>query len=148
MTPEINILVALCAAFIPMIIGAIFYGPLFGKQWMDSLGYTESNIPEPIKMPIVYIVSLLLSFVLAYALGYVIAHTHKGLNDVGELVFRSHYTFGHGMVHGIQVAIIFVFPVLISNLLFQRNTWKNILMNVVYWGLTISLMAGVMDAFA
>ena len=148
MSPDINVLVAAGAAIIPMLIGAIYYGSLFGRQWMDSLGFEESNIPEPIKMPLVFGISYVLSFVLAYTLGYIIDHTHRGINDAGEMYFSSHYTFGHGMVHGLQVALILVIPVLVSNLLFQRNTGKNILLNVVYWCLTLSLMAGVMDKFA
>jgi len=148
MTPDINILFIALAALVPMIIGAIFFGPLFGKQWMSSLGYTEENIPEPIKMPIVYVVSLLLSFLLAYALALVIEFLHKGLNDAGELVFMSDHTFGHGAYHGAQFGLMIAMPVLISNLLFQRNKASNIVMNVVYWMITLAIMGGIVEAFA
>lgn len=148
MNPDINLLVVAVAALIPMIVGAIFYGPLFGRQWMNSLGFKEDSMPEPIKMPIVYVISLVLSFVLAHTLAFLIEHTHKGLSDAGEIVFTTTHNFGHGAFHGVQVGLILIIPVLVSNLLFQRNTGKNILLNVVYWLTTLALMGGVVDAFA
>lgn len=148
MTPDINILFVALAALVPMILGAIFYGPLFGKQWMSSLGFTEENIPEPIKMPIAYVISLLLSFLLAYSLAMLIEFLHKGVNDAGELVFMSDHTFGHGAYHGVQFGIMIVLPILISNLLFQRNKASNILLNVVYWLIALAIMGGIVEAFA
>lgn len=148
MTPDINILFIALAALVPMIIGAIFYGPLFGKQWMNSLGYTEENIPEPIKMPIAYVVSLLLSFILAYALKMIIEFSHRGINDAGELAFMADHNFGHGAFHGAFFGLTMILPVLISCLLFQRNKAGNILMNVVYWLISLALMGGIVDAFA
>ena len=148
MEPEINLAVAAGAALIPMIVGAIFYGPLFGRQWMDSLGFKESSMPEPIKMPIVYALALLMSFILAYFLPQLVEHAHRGVNDAGVLVFTSDHTFKHGAFHGVQFGAALIIPVLISNLLFQRNSAKNILLNVVYWLVTLALVGGVMDAFS
>lgn len=148
MTPDVNILFIALAALVPMVLGAIFYGPLFGKQWMKSLGYTEETLPEPIKMPIVYVVSILTSFVLAYGLKMMIEFSHKGLNDAGELAFLADHNFGHGAYHGLFFGAMLAMPVLISCLLFQRNTASNLIMNVVYWLIAMSLMGGVVDAFA
>lgn len=148
MEPQISLLVTAGTALIPMIMGAIFYGPVFGKQWMNSLGYTEETIPEPIKMAIVYPISLVLSFALAFFLETIIVHLHKGVSEAGELIFTSSHTFQHGAYHSFQIGLVIVMPVLITNLLFQRNTLSNILLNVAYWLITITLMGGIMDAFA
>ncbi len=147
-SPDINILFVALAALVPMIIGAIYFGPIFGKQWLDSLGYTESDIPEPIKMPVVYGLSLFLAFVLSYFLVTVNEHMHKGVNDAGELILTSDHTFGHGAYHGLLLGLVISIPVLVSNLLFQRNTGKNILLNATYWVITIAIMGGILDAFA
>ena len=37
---EVNYLAVLIAGIVPMIVGAIWYGPLFGKRW---LGYMETT---------------------------------------------------------------------------------------------------------
>ncbi len=148
MAPDINILFVALAALFPMLIGMIYYGPIFGKQWMSSLGFTESNLPEPIKMPIVYVVSLALAFVLAYFMLTINEHLHRGISDSGQLIFTSDHNFGHGAYHGLIIGLLICLPVLVSNLLFQRNSAKNILLNVVYWCITMALMGGFLDTFA
>ena len=41
---DVNWLAVIVAAILPMIIGSLWYGPLFGKQWMDMIGFTEEEI--------------------------------------------------------------------------------------------------------
>ena len=40
---EINYVMILGAAIISMIVGSIWYGPLFGKKWMEIIGTTEMD---------------------------------------------------------------------------------------------------------
>lgn len=41
---DINWLAVIVAAILPMILGSLWYGPLFGKQWMNMIGFTEEEI--------------------------------------------------------------------------------------------------------
>ena len=41
---DINWLAVIVAALLPMVIGSLWYGPLFGKQWMKMKGLTEEEI--------------------------------------------------------------------------------------------------------
>ena len=41
---DINWLAVIVAAILPMVVGSLWYGPLFGKQWMQMIGYTEEDI--------------------------------------------------------------------------------------------------------
>lgn len=43
MEVEINWLAVLAASLVGFIIGAIWYGPLFGKAWMKIVGLTEKD---------------------------------------------------------------------------------------------------------
>ena len=43
---DINWLAVIVAAIIPMLIGSLWYGPLFGKLWMGMIGLTEEEIRE------------------------------------------------------------------------------------------------------
>ena len=67
-----NLLALLVAGILPMVIGSLWYGPLFGKMWMKLMGKTEEEIREglsPIKMYVVpFIASLVMAFVLAHIL--------------------------------------------------------------------------------
>jgi len=65
--PEINYLAIALAAIVPSILGAIYYGSLFGKQWLSSMGKT-SNEMEPSNMGVTYGLALLMAFIVAFVL--------------------------------------------------------------------------------
>ena len=73
---DINYWAVLAAAVSTMIIGYVWYGPLFGKQWQKLSNVTVS--PEMAKkgmgssMVIAFIGSLLMAFVLKHALVFAI----------------------------------------------------------------------------
>jgi len=144
--PEYNFLAIAVAALIPMILGALYYGPLFGKQWASSTGKTMKEL-EPDNMALTYGLALLVAFILAFAIKTNIELTHKDVNDAGELFFGSFHSFKHGALHGAMIAALTVVPVLISFSLFHKMSGKNILLNVIFWILAMSLMGGVVDAW-
>lgn len=46
MESGINWIPIIVGALVPMVVGAIYYGPLFGKSWMESLGFTEDDLKK------------------------------------------------------------------------------------------------------
>lgn len=146
MIPEVNFLAVIVAALIPMIIGAFYYGPIFGKTWMDSLGYTEDDFKNR-NFPLIYGLALVMAFIMAFFMKIIVELTHKDVSASGELIFGSHHTFGHGALHGAMLCLTLAAPVVVSLGLFQKNTAKNILLNVVYWVITWAIMGGILDAW-
>ncbi len=76
---DINFLAVLVAAIVPMAIGSIWYGPLFGKRWMALMELTEEDIKasfNPLK-------SYGGSFVGAVLTAYVIAFLLSGIGWEG-----------------------------------------------------------------
>lgn len=69
-----NLLAVLLSAVAAMVIGGIWYGPLFGKVWMEGMGWDPNNKETTDKMkkaagPLYFqqfIGSLLTAFVLSY----------------------------------------------------------------------------------
>lgn len=55
-------------------------------------------------------------------------------------------SFKHGALHGTLIGIMVAMPVLVTNGLFERKNLKNLVINTVYWVITLALMAGVIDA--
>ena len=65
-----NYLAILVAAVVDMIVGMLWYGPLFGKQWMAMMGFT----PESMKsMKMTPKQAMLGGFVTALVFAYVLA---------------------------------------------------------------------------
>ena len=135
-----NFLAVIIAALIPMIVGFIYYHPkVFGKAWMNSLGITEADLKVG-NMALIYGICLVMSFLLSmYLLGNVDGPGQEGQN-------REYDTFNHGAFHGMILTIFLVMPVMVTNGLFERKSFKNLGINLLYWLITISLMGGVIDA--
>lgn len=133
----VNWLSIVICTLIPTIVGFIYYNPkVFGKAWMDSLGMTEEQL-RPNNMAVMMIISLVLSlFLTFFLLGF-----NNGEGQEGEFD-----NFGHGAFHGAFLAIMVALPVLITNGMYEKKSWKNALINAVYWVITITLMGGVIDA--
>lgn len=146
MMPTINWLAILAAALVPTVIGMLFYGPLFEKQWLSSLGKTKAEM-EPSNPGLTYGLAMFMAFVAALGMKMTIELVHKDLNSAGELVFGSFHTFGHGAIHGLGLALTLVVPIVVSLSLFQKNSGKNIILNVVFWIICFMLMGGILDAW-
>jgi len=143
--PEINYIAIIVAALIPNILGAIYYGPIFGKQWLDSLGLTAGDMKGR-NEALIYGSALLLSFVVSFFLKFTIELLHKDVVDC-ELVFASFRNFGHGAMHGMGLAIGLVIPIIICLGLFQKTKLSNIFINSLFWLLCFALMGGVLDVW-
>lgn len=76
-----GILQVLVAALLPMVIGALWYGPLFGKQWMSMVGRSEEEIRSNFN-PIKTFGGTYLSYVV---MGYVLAVILQAWQDAYDM---------------------------------------------------------------
>lgn len=146
MLPEFNLLAIVVAAIIPNVLGMIWYGPLFGKAWLNGLGKTSDEM-KPKNPAVVYILAFIMAFMSAFFLKFIIEMAHKALNENGELIFDSSHTFGHGAFHGFVASFLVVVPILVSMSLFHKIKPKVILMNAAFWLVCFALMGGVVDSW-
>lgn len=144
--PEINYIAIIVAALVPNVLGAIYYGPLLGSQWLSSLNFTSEDLKGR-NEPLIYGSALVLSFIVSFFLKFIIELTHKEVNQNGEMIFGSFHTFGHGAVHGAGLAFGLVIPVIICLGLFQKTKASNILINCLFWLLSFSIMGGILDVW-
>ena len=134
---NVSVLSIVIATLLPMIVGFVYYNKaVFGKVWMESIGMTEEKAKQA-NMPVVFGVSLVMAFLLA---AFMLNHVN-GPGQVGQ-----YDTFKHGALHGIVITIIIVLPILFTNGLFEQRSWKNMLINLGYWAITLILIGGVVDA--
>lgn len=152
----------------PMIIGFIWYNPkLLGEVWAREARVSEEMMKSS-NIPMVYGISFLLSVMLAFSLAPVVIH-QLGVMSMLEGAMRptspnheeakatfdqlmatygtAHRHFGHGALHGAIAAIFLVFPILGTNALFERKSWKYIWLNVGYWTITLAIMGGIVCQF-
>jgi hypothetical protein len=154
---EINFLAILVAALVPLVMGFIWYNPkTFGNAWMRESGLTEESLKGG-NMAVIFGLTFVFSFLLAFALQFLTIHQTGALGMVGgdpsialpsyeafmadySMAFR---TFKHGALHGFLGGILFLFPVMAINALFERKSWTYIFINSAYWLICVTIMGGI-----
>ena len=161
---EMNFVMLLVAAIVPMITGFIWYNPkVFGTAWMKAAEMTEEKM-KGANMGLTFGLSYLLSIFLAMAIQFTVIHQfHVGSLLMGDPSFMEagselntwfktfmaehgtdFRTFKHGLLHGVIDGFFFATPILATNALFERKGFKYIAVNAGYWIVTIGLMGGVL----
>lgn len=159
---ETNYLYLALAALVPMVMGFIWYGPmLFQKAWMKQMGFTEESLKGG-NMALIFILSYVFSFMLAFFLQFITVHQlgafsammESGATELtGDAVahyqdFIANYganykSFKHGLLHGALAGVFFILPVLATQAMFERKTFKYIAINAGYWIICLGLMGGI-----
>jgi len=135
---EINWFSVALATITPIFIGFFYYHKaVFGKAWMETIGVTEQKVKDSNKA-VTFGFAIGLSFLLSV---FLLSFNNEGLNQEGDFD-----TFLHGAWHGIFVAIAIVIPISVINRLFEPKAWKNTLINILYWIITLAMMGGILDA--
>ena len=165
---ELNFLVILGSALIPIFLGFLWYNPkLFGNVWMKAADMTEAKM-EGANMPLIFGISFVLSVFLAFGMSQLVVHqtdilalfisdptfadnssaAHQFYAEIMDRLGDKHRNFGHGVLHGAILTIVVVLPVLGTNALFERKGFKYIAVNVGYWLVCLMLMGGVLCQFS
>ncbi len=78
-TINVNYWAIASGAVLSMVIGAIWYGPLFGKKWMEIVGVNSTDLEARKKMQksagLLYVVQFILTLFQVFILAHLIADT-------------------------------------------------------------------------
>ena len=81
---EVNLLAVLVAGVVPMVIGALWYGPVFGQRWMALMETTEEELREGFNPLKTYGVSFVLALVTAYVIAQLVAEVSpESVSSIG-----------------------------------------------------------------
>lgn len=72
---DINYLAVLVCGVASMVIGFFWYGPIFGKAWMEEVGKTEEELKENFNPGKTYTLSFIAAIITALALAYLLSLT-------------------------------------------------------------------------
>lgn len=133
----INYIAVLGSAVASMILGALWYGPLFGKLWMQlsGIGQEQINRAKASGMGKLYGMAFIGSLVMSY----VLAHA---------LVFASTFLDVQGVQAGITTGfwnwLGFVAPVTMGSVLWEGKSWKLWALNNSYQLLSLLVMGVIL----
>lgn len=139
----INFLAIIAAAVATMVIGFLWYGPLFGKQWSRLMGWGEMT-PEKMKeMQKKALPGYTIQFVGALFMACVFAYI---------LVFANTYFNESGALPGIEGALWlwvgFIVPVTIGSVFWEGKPWRLWFINAGYFLVNLLVIGAILGAWA
>lgn len=112
----INLLAVLVAAIANMILGYIWYMPLFGKMWMRLNGMSSESMSGQKKgMTSMYIIMFIGALITAYVLAgvHIFASTYLNIGGIDS-----------GILAGFMSWLGFAMPVTVNYTLTSNRSWK------------------------
>ena len=134
---SINYLAVLAAAVVSIILGFLWYGPLFGKQWMQLMGITNKQMKEGSKKgmaktyTIMIVSTLLTSYILAHFVDYMQA---SSMID--------------GIMLGFWIWLGFIATVQIGSVLWEQKPVKLYFINTLHTLVNLAVMGAILAAWA
>lgn len=133
----VNYMAVFGAAVVSMVIGSLWYGPVFGKVWMKEMGISKEKAAAAKKKGmgmsygLMFVGSLIMAFVLSHAL--VFAQTYMGVSGASS-----------GLSTGFWNWLGFVMPVTLGSVLWEGKSWKLWKLNNGYYLVTLLAMGVVL----
>src|SRR5258706_2519733 len=134
----ISYLAVLVAAASSVVLGFLWYGPLFGKMWMKWTGMKMPKTMTP-KMKQMMMRSYGLTIVGSLIMSFVLAHA---------LIFASAYLPITGVAAGLMTGVWnwlgFVVPISLNSVLWEGKSWKLWALNNGYALVALSMMGVIL----
>lgn len=128
---NINLLAILAVGIVNMVVGSLWYGPLFGKKWMQLSGHN----PQHKSMTKSYMLGFMGALIMGYVMSYLI-----GLSGASS--------FMSGAQVGFWAWLGFIVPVEMGSVLWDGKSWKLFWLNALYYLVVLKLMGGVLAVWS
>ena len=128
---SINWLSVIVAAVSSFMVGGLWYGPLFGRSWMQGNGFSEDYLGQR-NMPRVFGLSLLLAFIAAINL---------------EMFIGAEADLAFGLFAGFAAGLGWVAAFLGILYLFENRSLQVFLINGGYCVVALTLMGAILGAW-
>ena len=154
---NINFLALLLAALSTLVVGFIWYNPkVFGNIWMKESGLKEEDM-KGANMIKIFGLSIVYAFLISFVLQMVVIHQWGALGMVGGdakkalpsySAFMSDYgtafrTFKHGALHGFITGLFMILPVIGTNALYEKRSFKYVMVTAGFWIVSFMIMGGI-----
>ena len=123
----INLLAVFIAGITNMVIGMIWYGPLFGRRWMTLMKFNEKELNKAKEndMTVKYVLAFLASLLMAIGLAYAVK------------------TSPEGILIAFWIWLTFISTVLLNGVLWEGKPVRLYLINIAYHLVSLLAMAAI-----
>jgi len=158
----INFLALIIAALSTLVVGFVWYNPrVFGTIWQKEAGVTDEKM-KGANMLVIFGTSFVYAFFMSFVLQFLVIHQFGASSMVGGggstekilpsyAAFMADYgdvyrTFKHGALHGFLAGLFMILPVIGTNALYERKSFKYTLVNGGFWIVCFTIMGGIICA--
>lgn len=130
----VNYLAIAVATIINTVLGTLWYGPLFGRQWMHEMGFTAEKIQSMAQksMGLSYVLMIVGAVVLNYVLAHVLMQA--------ELAFGM-LDIAMAMTGAFWMWLGFIATTMMGQVLWEGKSWKLYAINVGYYLVALQVAA-------
>ena len=154
---ETNFISLLLAALSSVVVGFVWYHPkVFGATWMKESGITQEKMKGG-NMLLIFCISIVYAFFISIILQFLVIHQLSALSMTGGdatkalpsyAAFMTDYghafrTFKHGALHGFLSGLFLALPIIGTNALYERRSFKYTLVTGGFWIVCFTIMGGI-----
>jgi hypothetical protein len=142
-TIPINYLAVVVAGVASFVLGFLWYGPLFGKQWIKMMKIPSEKVAAMKKKGMGPMVpQMLMALVASIVMSFVMAHS---------LIFASSYLGVYGISAGLQGAfwnwLGFMVPIVLSGTLWEGKSWNLFAFNAAYYLVSLAVIGSIISTW-
>jgi hypothetical protein len=150
------------AAAVPLVVGFVWYGPLFNKQWLASIGKTKEEMEaNPPNMLVTFGCTYIFGLFFATILMQLSIHQMGAVGMMGGdaastapsfVAFMAEFgtafrTFKHGALHGGMASFFLSLFLVAVPALYERKNWTYIMIHTGYNVVCGIIMGGLICQF-
>lgn len=153
---EINFVALFLAALSTLVVGFIWYNPkVFGTIWMKESGMTEEKM-KGANMIMIFGLSIVYAFLMSMVIQFLVIHQWGVFSTVGGNASNESFktfmsdenrnafrTFKHGAFHGFLAGLFMILPIIGTNALYERRSFKYVLVVGGFWIVCFAIMGGI-----
>lgn len=132
MFENLNYTAVAVSTLIAFVIGFLWYGPIFGKEWMRLLGLTDKDMKGPMAPPIIK--GLISTFIMVAVASHFVSLTGAA-------------TWQDGAMQGLVLGIGLIATVLFGGVNWEQRPVKLYFINAIYYVLAVAIAGGVYAAW-
>lgn len=127
---NINFWAVIVATLSTFLVGWFWYGPLFGKAWMNAVGLSEDELQQS-NMTKIFGLAFIFELIMAFNLAMFLTGSPEAVEQMDA---------GAGAFYGFLTGFGWIFFALAVNSLYERKSWKYIFINGGYWAVAFTIM--------
>lgn len=128
---DVNWIAVISAAMSSFVLGALWYGPIFGKAWLNAAGVSEAELRAG-SMPLIFGSALVLSLIAAASFAVFLGPEVNATT---------------GAIYGATAGVCWVATSFGTNYLFERKSVRLFCINGGYHAVQFSLIGLILGAW-